>query len=73
VNFKCFFNWLVDESLIESSPTARLPKPKVPEERVEPFTMEQVKRFSKTAHSTKRKCEFWRSGGKNLHRAEIKV
>lgn len=49
VNFKCFFNWLVEESLIESSPMARLPKPKVPQEHVEPFTMEQVKAILEAA------------------------
>lgn len=42
VNFKCFFNWLVEESLIEASPMARLSKPRVPQENVEPFTPAQI-------------------------------
>ena len=49
VNFKCFFNWLVEESLIESSPMARLAKPKVPTENVEPFTPAQVKSILEAA------------------------
>lgn len=32
VNFKCFFNWLIEEGLIEASPMARLAKPRVPDE-----------------------------------------
>jgi integrase len=49
VNFKCFFNWLVEESLIESSPMARLVKPRVPEESVEPFTVAQIKAILEAA------------------------
>lgn len=49
VNLKCFFNWLIEEGLIEVSPMARLPKPRVPEERVEPFTQEQVKAILQAA------------------------
>jgi integrase len=49
VNFKCFFNWLIEEQLIETSPMARLAKPRVPDEKVEPFTTDQVRAILEAA------------------------
>lgn len=37
-----FFNWLVGEERIIASPMAKVTKPKVPDDRIQPFSVEQV-------------------------------
>jgi site-specific recombinase XerD len=49
VNLKCFFNWLMAEAVIEASPMARVPKPRVQTEQVEPFSQQQINALLKAA------------------------
>ena len=42
---KVFFQWLFDNKLIGSNPAKSLPRPKVPDNRPDPFTVGEIKRL----------------------------
>jgi integrase/recombinase XerC len=48
-HLRAFFNWLVAEGIIESSPMARVPRPIVRDDQIHPLTNEQVKALVEAA------------------------
>lgn len=40
-----FFNWLLEEERIETSPMKRVPKPKLPDEHIQPLTGDELTRL----------------------------
>jgi site-specific recombinase XerD len=40
-----FFNWLVEEGVLDQSPMARMRPPKVPKQIIQPFTPEDIRRL----------------------------
>ena len=40
-----FFNWLVEEDVLEHSPMARMKPPRVPNQIIQPFSLEDIKRM----------------------------
>lgn len=49
---KRFLNWLVEESILDENPMARLHPPKVPKRIITPFSVEQVKRMLAVCNNT---------------------
>ena len=41
-DIKRFFNWLIEEGVLEKSPMTQMKPPKIPNKIVKPFTMEQI-------------------------------
>ena len=40
-----FFNWLVEEDVLENSPMVRMKPPRVPKQIIQPFSLEDIKRM----------------------------
>jgi len=40
-----FFNWLIEEDVLEQSPMARMKPPRVPKQIIQPFSLEDIKRM----------------------------